>query len=168
MAENNPLNPWRVKLIAYAPLFLWMALVLGLSFGEASMSETSRIIRPLLKFLFPHAPEATITAYHAFIRKCAHFTEYAILAFFAVRAFSITSVKYIKNNRFLLAVILVLLIAATDEFHQSFEPSRTASVYDVLLDCTGGVTMVLIYWLFARSRSSKKKSHRTGQKEYNS
>jgi len=141
---------WRGKLIAYAPLFLWMALVLGLSFGEASMSETSRIIRPLLKFLFPAAPEATIMAYHAFIRKSAHFTEYAILAFFAIRAFSATSIKFIKNNRFWLAVALVLLVAATDEFHQSFEASRTGSIYDVLLDCTGGVTMALLFWIFSR------------------
>ena len=148
-------SEWRARLLAYAPLFLWMALVLGLSFGEASMSETSRIIRPLLKFLFPHAPEATITAYHAFIRKSAHFTEYAILAFFAVRAFSFTSIKFIKNGRFWLAVVLVLLVAATDEFHQSFEPFRTSSISDVLLDCTGGVTMDLLYWLFTKFRKSQ-------------
>ena len=146
-------SKWRVTLIAYAPLFLWMALVLGLSFGEASMSETSRIIRPILKFLFPNAPEATITAYHAFIRKSAHFTEYAILAFFAIRAFARSSIAFIKDGRFWLAVILVILIAATDEFHQSFEASRTGSIYDVFLDCAGGVTMALLYWFFTKSRS---------------
>lgn len=149
---------WRERIIAYAPLFLWMALVLGLSFGEASMSETSRIIRPLLKFLFPHAPEATITAYHAFIRKCAHFTEYAVLAFFAIRAFSAASVPFIKKGRFWLAAVLVLLVAATDEFHQSFVPSRTASIYDVLLDCTGGITMVFIYWLSTKPRRGSLKT----------
>lgn len=150
MSEVISQNQWSRRVIAYAPLFLWMALVLGLSFGEASMSETSRIIRPILKFLFPTAPEATITAYHAFIRKSAHFTEYAILAFFAIRAFSATSIKFIKSNRLWLAAALVLLVAATDEFHQSFEASRTGSIYDVLLDCTGGVTMVILIWLFTR------------------
>ncbi len=63
------------------PLVIWMAVILGLGFGEASMSETSRFIRPLLIFLFPNAPEATIAVYHGLIRKSAHVTEYAILAF---------------------------------------------------------------------------------------
>jgi len=156
---------WRARLIAYAPLFLWMAVVLSLSFGEASMSETSRIIRPILKFLFPAAPEATITAYHAFIRKSAHFTEYAILAFFAVRAFSAASVNFIKNNRFWLAVALVVLVAATDEFHQSFEATRTGSIHDVLLDATGGITMVFLYWLITRHHSHHSVESGLGEPE---
>jgi len=146
---------WRSRLIAYAPLFLWIAIVLSLSFGGASMSETSRIIRPILKFLFPHAPEATITAYHAFIRKSAHFSEYAILAFFAIRAFSVASINFIKTGRFWLAIVLVLLVAATDEFHQSFEASRTSSIYDVALDSVGGLTMVLLFWLFSRKNRNR-------------
>ncbi len=73
--------------------------------------------------------------------------------FLAVRAFSSSSRRILKNGRFWLAFALVILVAASDEFHQSFEPSRTSSVHDVLIDCTGGITMVLLYWLFTRSRS---------------
>jgi hypothetical protein len=66
------------------------------------------------------------------------FTEYAILAFWAIRAFSGSSVGFLRDQRFWLAVLLVILVTSTDEYHQSFEPSRTSSIYDVLLDCTGG------------------------------
>jgi len=153
MTEIKTGNKWRGLFLRYAPLFLWAALVLGLSFGEASMAETARIISPILRFLFPNAPETTIVAYHGIIRKCAHFTEYAILAFWAIRAFSTSSIKFLRNGRFWLAVVLVILIAATDEFHQSFEPSRTGSIYDVLLDCTGGSAMIFLFWLFTKKQS---------------
>lgn len=151
MAEETIASTtWRRRLIRYAPLILWMGVVLGLSFGEASMSETSRIIRPILKFLFPNAPETTITAYHAFTRKSAHFTEYAILAFWAVRAFAAPSMTFVKNGRFWMAVVLVVLVAATDEFHQSFESSRTSSIYDVMLDVSGGIFMSVLLWLLRK------------------
>jgi VanZ family protein len=118
------------------------------------MSETSRIIGPILRFLFPNAPEATITAYHALIRKSAHFTEYAILAFWAIKAFSASpAADFLRKNRFWLATLLVVCVASVDEFHQSFVPSRTSSIWDVALDSAGGVTMVLLFWLFTKSRS---------------
>ena len=135
-------SEWRARLLAYAPLFLWIALVLGLSFGEASMSETSRIIRPLLKFLFPNAPEATITAYHAFIRKSAHFTEYAILAVLLSRALRVWVEKFWR--RVALTLAPAMIFAAADELHQSFVASRTASLGDVLLNCSGALFGLMI------------------------
>ena len=36
-----------------------------------------------------------------------------------------------------LALLVAAVYAATDEFHQSFVPGRTASVYDVLIDTSG-------------------------------
>lgn len=144
---------WLVRLIRYGPLFLWVTVVLGLSFGEASMSETSRFIGPLLRFFFPNAPETTIAAYHGFVRKCAHFIEYAILAFWALRAFATSSIDLLREKRFLLAAAIVFLVAAADEYHQSFEPSRTGSLFDALLDCAGGVTMIFLLWFLAGTDS---------------
>ena len=89
------------------------------------MSNTSRFIRPLLEFLFPAAPEVTLHIYHGYIRKAAHFTEYAILAFLAVRA--LTAYARLHKWRYSLALLLVVAVAAIDEFNQSFEISRTGS-----------------------------------------
>jgi VanZ family protein len=136
----------------YGPLILWILVIVGFSSEQASAEQTSRFIRPLLEFLFPSASPERLEFYHAGVRKAAHFTEYAILAFFAVRAFSASSVAFLKNGRFWLAVAVVVFVAAADEFHQSFEPSRTSSPWDVVLDCVGGTTMALVYWLFKRFR----------------
>ena len=114
-------------LTAYAPLLIWIFIVLGLGSGIGSMNETSRIIRPLLEFLFPSASPETLTIYHGYIRKLAHLSEYGLLAFLAIRALSATTVARLGKYRFALAVLIVLLVASLDEFHQSFEASRTST-----------------------------------------
>jgi len=110
------------------------------------MSETSLVIVPILRFLFPTAPEDTITLYHGYIRKCAHFTEYSILALLAWRAFTYFESTILR--KLFAPVAFVVVIACLDEFNQSFSPSRTSSVWDVLLDIFGGVfTTVLLLFL---------------------
>lgn len=146
-------NIWRGRIIRYAPVFLWIGVIFFLSSDSGSMSETSRFVGPILKFFFPNAPEATIQQIHGYVRKTAHFTEYAILALFALRAFGTSSVDLLRRNRYLLPIILVAVVAATDELNQSFEASRTASVWDSLLDISGGAAMMLFLWILKWPRS---------------
>ena len=119
------------------------------------MSQTSRIIGPLLHFLLPAVSEETIQLLHAYIRKAAHVTEYAILAIIAFRAFRISVLNGSAIFRYLVPIGLVILIASIDEFNQSFEPSRTSSPYDVLLDIGGGLTGLAIIWLVLRFRRTR-------------
>jgi VanZ family protein len=151
--ENSDSLKWRGRIIAYAPLILWIGVIFYLSSGYGSMSETSRFIRPLLKFLFPAAPEETLQIYHGYVRKCAHFSEYAILAFLGVRAFSRSSIAILCKYRYLLPFFLVASIACIDELNQSFEASRTGSVWDILLDISGCVAMIAVSWLLNRPQS---------------
>lgn len=143
----------RRRVSRYAPFLLWIGVIFFLSSPEASFDETSRIIGPLLQFFFPGFSEETRQIIHGYIRKCAHFTEYAILAFLAFRAFSMSSVALFRRSRYFFPLIAVLIIASMDEFNQSFEASRTASVWDVLLDLSGGLAMML--FLFALHRRLK-------------
>ena len=140
-------SSWPDRLIRYAPLLFWIALIFFFSSTAASANQTSRIIGPILHFLFPSSSDETLQQYHFLIRKCAHFTEYALLAFWAIWALTRSSHESLKKYRFLLAVLLVLVVASADEFNQSFEPSRTSSPWDVLLDCIGGATMAASLWL---------------------
>ena len=143
-------------LTAYAPFIIWIFVVLGLGSGIGSMKETSRIIRPLLEFLFPHASPETLTYYHGIIRKLAHLTEYAVLAFLAIRALSATTVPKFKEYRFAIAVLIVLAVASLDEFHQSFEAARTSTPWDVTLDVIGGgIAATFLYFLDRRKTRSK-------------
>jgi VanZ family protein len=47
-------------------------------------------------------------------------------------------------------MLLVVIYALLDEFHQSFVPSRTASIYDSAIDVAGGLTVLLICRQFGK------------------
>lgn len=147
---------WRGRIYRYAPLVLWAGLVLFLSTGQASMSNTSRFIRPFLEFLFPSAPTELIDVYHGYIRKLAHVTEYSILAFWACRAFSSSSRKFLRQFWFLSAFVLVLLVGSIDETNQSYIASRTGSIYDVALNTSSGLAMITIFYLVKNRRRQRK------------
>ncbi|HKP68375.1 MAG TPA: VanZ family protein [Pyrinomonadaceae bacterium] len=135
----------REQFMLYAPLVIWIGVIFFLSSSQGSMNETSRIIRPLLEFFFPAASPETLTFYHGIIRKLAHVTEYAILGFLSMRAF--------KAGQAILAASVILIgVASIDEINQSFNPARTGSAIDVLLDLAGGFTAVFIVALVRRVR----------------
>lgn len=84
-------------------------------------------------------------------RKAGHFTEYAVLAFLARRAFITSSRAFLQRYWFQLALLLVVIYGLLDEFHQSFVPSRTASIYDSAIDVAGGFTVLLIFYLYGKN-----------------
>jgi VanZ family protein len=142
----------RARFLTYAPVVIWLGVIFFLSSDNGSMSETSRFIRPLLVFLFPSAPEETIRLYHAYVRKAAHFTEYAVLAVLVTRLFLSVNSEALKRWWPLLVVTIVAMVACLDELNQSYEASRTSSPYDVMLDILGGACAVGVVWLVRRRR----------------
>src|SRR6478672_9956296 len=109
---NKTKNIWRGRIIRYAPLVLWISVIFFASSTAGASKNTSIIIRPLLEWLFPGAPAATLDAYHNFIRKLAHFTEYALLAFLASRAFWSSSIKVFRKFWFIWAFLMVAFVAS--------------------------------------------------------
>lgn len=140
-------NLWRKRIFRYAPLFLWIGVIIYLSSSSGSMSQTSRFIRPLLEWLFPLAAEELLQTYHGYIRKFAHFAVYATLGFFASRAFWNSSKIFLKRFWYIFAFLIVVFVASIDETNQSFNSLRTGSIYDVLIDASGGLTMIFLFWL---------------------
>ena len=147
MGQHDSQITWRATLIRYAPLILWIGVIAFLSSRFASMAETSRFIGPVLKYLFPSASEEILRSIHVVIRKIAHFTEYSLLAFFAVRAFASSSLKARGQLIYILPLALVVVVASADEINQSFDEARTGLASDALLDIASGVVMIAMLWL---------------------
>ena len=104
-----------------------------------SSEHTFSAVRVIISSLVPRLSGEEVDLIHAIIRKLAHVVEYLILGFLLFRAFRGRSNVRWNWRWFFLASIIVLLWAASDEFHQSFVSTRTASIVDVGIDAVGGI-----------------------------
>jgi VanZ family protein len=138
----------------YFPLVAWLLFISFASSDNFNASNTSRIIGPLILWLFPNTSIETLGLVHLITRKAAHFTEYAILGYFAARAFRTSPRPAIANRWCLISLAIVIVYALLDEYHQSFVPSRTGTIYDSLIDIAGGLTALLLIRWRHRSRSA--------------
>lgn len=128
----------------YAPLIAWLAFISFASSDSFSAGNTSRIIGPLVLWLFPNTTPESMAVVHVVTRKLAHLTEYAILGFLAARAFRSSPRMAIRRRWFLISLALIVAYALLDEYHQSFVPTRTASVFDSFIDMTGGLIALVV------------------------
>ena len=138
----------------WAPVLVWLVLIFIGSTDLMSAEHTSRIIGPILRWLDPAISPQTIAHVQMIVRKAAHVSEYAVLALLSFRAVATTF--WPERAAFAAAIILSCSasLAALDEFHQSFVPSRTASARDVVIDICGAAIGAAFYWLFRRRKSS--------------
>jgi VanZ family protein len=151
-SKSSPERPPSRIISRYLPLILWMAFISFASTGNFSAGNTSRIIGPLVLWLFPNTTPETLLVIHGITRKLAHFTEYALLGILAARAFRGSPRPALRERWFLPSLALVVVYALVDEYHQSFVPSRTGTIYDSLIDIAGGLTALIV--IKRRERSS--------------
>jgi len=119
-------------------LAAWIGLIFFFSTDSFSGHKTSRIIIPVLKFLMPSLSPEQLETGHTICRKAGHVLEYFVLGTLAWRAFRGES-RGGGRMVLLKSAALLLLVALTDEFHQSFVASRTSSIIDVGYDFIGGI-----------------------------
>jgi VanZ family protein len=140
----------------WLPVLIWLAVMFVGSSDLSSAEHTSRFIVPFLLWLKPGMSPQTVWIISVVVRKCAHVAEYAILAPLLWRALRSVAVLRAKTiSSFGLVLLGCVVFAASDEFHQTFVKSRTASVRDVLLDVAGALLGLLIGVIFARRRPEK-------------
>ena len=145
----------RLFLKYWLPVLLWMAVIFSASTDAGSSQQTSRFIRPILRWLFPQASDTTIDQMQFVIRKGGHMTEYAVLAGLLWRARCQPAPEELRPGpgaAALFAWLVATLYACSDELHQYFVASRQASVGDVLLDSAGAALGLVTLWQLGRWR----------------
>lgn len=136
-----------LRIILWAAVIAWMALIFSFSMETAAQSsETSGgFIRYFMERWIPGFTELTDAAQHEmiesvtyFVRKSAHFCIFAGLGFLTCAAW--WSCDASTKRAFLLAAVIGVLYAVSDEIHQAFVPGRACMIRDMILDTCGVLT----------------------------
>ncbi len=121
------------------PAVTWMSVIFLFSTDLFSGSNTSSLLGPLLSSLLPSLTIEQIDLVHEIVRKLGHWGEYFILARLLKRAVTGQFPLWRQSRHLFWSLFLAILYAAGDEWHQSFVPSRSASIVDVLIDGLGAL-----------------------------
>ena len=128
-------------ILSCAAVILWMILIFVLSAQPAVQSnrvskKVTEVIEKIVNKIIPGSDFKALNE-NRFIRKNAHFFVYLILGILtsvAVRKFGVVGVQGIS-----LVLLICVLYAMSDEFHQTFVPGRGPQIMDVLIDGAGAV-----------------------------
>ena len=150
---------------------VWFIFSNSLKSGAASASQSQAVtegIQDAIGVIAPSSPVAKAegTAFdrlHAFVRKSAHFLEYALLG--ALLLFTCRS--YTRLKRFWFAPpCIAFLVAAFDEYIQNFTPGRGNSFADVLIDTAGAAAGILfaVFCLFVAFLIGRRRRRKVSAK----
>ena len=147
--------------IAWLWVLLWLGVIAIESTKYLSSANTGRLLYPLFHFLFGVDPVRFLT-WHFFLRKGGHVFGYGMLSWLLFRALRVTALSSRDPNWSmawsLLAVAGTAFVASMDEWHQSFLPSRTGTVHDVVLDTTAALVIQILVFLLVRVRNKSGNS----------
>lgn len=123
--------------------------------ADESDKSSGLFVTMIQRLVFPHfsgydpAKQAQIEHGISFVvRKTAHFTEYTLLGLALKLHVSALEMQRPVIAPRILPILIGVLYAASDEFHQIFVPGRSGELKDVLLDSLGvflGVLLVSIW-----------------------
>jgi VanZ family protein len=128
-----------------------------------SSAQTGHVIIPILHWLFPAANTHQLHLMHIGIRKLAHVTEFGV--------FSVTIFHGLRAGRAgwrftwaITTLVIAIVYAGLDEWHQSFVPFREARVRDVAIDAFGALLAQSFVWVYAnwKRRASRTPDLRSG------
>jgi VanZ family protein len=141
---------------AWGPVIAAVFVIAIESTADFGADHTNRPLRWLWEHLFGHVTNARWAMLHHHLRKAGHFLGYGTMGLLWLRAWWMSLPKAAFLLDALLALIGTAAVASLDEFHQSFLPNRTGIPSDVLLDCSGAVALVLLYFLLRSLRPRRR------------
>lgn len=161
----------RRKIVFIIFLILTLACVAfifsnSLSNGEESSRQSGKVVQAVLKATdFIGVKITNVDLLSHIVRKCAHFLEFALLG--ALSFLTLKSMGLFKIWQVYFGVGFCLLIAACDEYIQTFRSGRSGQVSDVFLDLSGSVTAIAFCILitFLIQKHKKKKEIQLKNKE---
>jgi VanZ family protein len=145
-----PTKGWCSVLQRWILVILWAGLIFYFSTESFTFSNTEGFFSAWLSWLWPGIAPADLAQFHPLLRKGAHWFEYFVFGILLLRAQRRGDEPKLATAAIARTLALVLAYAASDEYHQSWVPERTASAVDVAIDTFGGLCGV--FWLCLRDK----------------
>lgn len=123
------------------------------------IEKTAAVVYPNYDSLTNEEKTEIVDSFQFTVRKCAHFSIYTLLGFLSF----LTFVSYYKIQfkwRVIIASVLCLLYASSDEIHQLFVPGRSGEIRDVCIDFCGSMLAITICLMVSRFNKRVNKSVR--------
>jgi VanZ family protein len=152
---NEPTPPLRRSLFVGIWL-IWMGVMFYFSTKTWGGAATKSWLDQLLTLYLPPVRElmtaSDVGQLNFIVRKLAHFTEYAVLTTLGYWGW-VKGIGRSPQQSLQITLLVSILFALTDEFHQRFVPGRTSLVTDVLIDCLGAslAALALRQWVVRAS-----------------
>lgn len=156
MSEYRTKNKMKI-FILWGIVVLWMMLIFMMSAQVKAVSndlstEVTEIIIKTVEKVSPNS-EFDLHKFNNIVRKYAHFFLYFVLGFLVLNATNKT-IKVSYKKYILISIIICIVYAISDEFHQMFVPGRGPQVRDVFIDSCGAIFGIAIY-IFLKKIKSK-------------
>ena len=140
--------------------FIWMIVIFFFSAndGASSVSKSKKITYEVINIVEKKKSEKEkkekVEIVHPSVRKVAHAFEYAVLYILVISSLKTSNIKV--NRIYLIALVICILYATTDEIHQLFVSGRSGELKDVLIDTAGATIGLIIFDLTNRLLYRKK------------
>ncbi len=136
---------------AWWPAAVWIGLIALESTDSFSSRNTSTALYTILTRLFGNINFYKFLVFHHYLRKTGHVVGYGMLSLLLLRGWRATfgHAPALLWRTTLLSWLGTVFVAAMDEWHQNYIPSRTGTVQDVVLDTVAGVVFLVVayFWL---------------------
>ncbi len=139
----------------WIPVLLWMIFIFWMSTATFSEKNSASTVGAVLRLLMPSILPEVIDMIQWAVRKLGHVAEYFLLGFLLFRAFRGDSKEFGILRWASYSFFVLVFYAASDEFHQSFVSTRTASACDVGIDLLGGIIALALSALLHLSSSKE-------------
>jgi VanZ family protein len=150
-ATNSTIGRPRPHLLrAWWPAAVWIVLITFESSDFFSSQNTGSVLYTILTRLFGHINLYDFLIFHHYLRKTGHVVGYGMLSLLLLRGWRATFHYTLLVRAALLSWLGTACVAALDEWHQSFIPSRTGTIWDVMLDSVAGVAFLIVAYLWLR------------------
>ncbi len=143
-----------IRIVLIILILLWAVLVFGMSNQQGE--ESSGLSRKITSLFFK--TEEQIEIIEPYVRKIAHFSEYALGGALFIGLF--LTYEWSEERQMIVSILLGIWYAILDEVHQLFVPNRHGSILDVCIDslgiCVGVCFIMLLYKIYKKYYKKKE------------